>query len=99
MMRSPWQLLDEGELVNALILIWRCCKCELLTSYRSENPHRDATESDEHKVRIREKVALLIDHWRGAGINYGEESTRILAVYELEDGVRKLISDISEPID
>ena len=77
-------------------------KKELLASYRSGQRRWEIAESDQHEVRILGKSAILIGRWRGKGENAGKPfdyQARFLAVYQLEDGAWKLISDISVPIE
>ena len=62
----------------------------------------EIAECDEHEVRLLCDVGLLIGFWRGVGENNGEKfdySARFLAVYQLEDGEWKLISDVSVPLE
>ncbi len=77
-------------------------KEELLNSYRSGFRKWEIAKSDEYEVRLLGNVALLIGRWRGVGENNGEKfdySARFLAVYQLEDGEWKLISDVSVPLE
>jgi ketosteroid isomerase-like protein len=77
-------------------------KNELLDSYRSGNRKWEIAESDDYEVRMLGNVALLTGRWRGVGENNGEEfnySARFLAVYQLEEGEWKLISDVSVPLE
>ena len=77
-------------------------KEELLNSYRSGFRWWEIAISDEYEVRLLGNVALLIGRWRGVGENNGEKfdySARFLAVYQLEDGEWKLISDVSVPLE
>jgi hypothetical protein len=76
-------------------------KNELLASYSSDYHKWEIAESDEYKVRMLGNFALLTGRWRGVGENNGEEfnySARFLAVYKLEEGEWKLISDVSIPL-
>jgi ketosteroid isomerase-like protein len=76
-------------------------KAELLESYRSESRHWEVAESDEYEIRLLGNTALLIGRWRGKGQNRGEKfdyTARFLAVYQLEDGQWKLVSDVSVPL-
>jgi ketosteroid isomerase-like protein len=77
-------------------------KDELLASYGSGLRKWGIAESDQHEIRILGGTALLIGRWRGKGENQGEEfdyTARFLAVYQLEDGEWKLVSDVSVAID
>ena len=77
-------------------------KAELLESYRSGSRHWEVAESDEYEIRLVGKTALLIGRWRGKGENLGEKfdyTARFLAVFALEDGRWKLISDVSVPLE
>lgn len=77
-------------------------KQELLSSYRSGLRKWEIAESDQHEIRILGDTALLIGRWKGKGENQGKKfdySARFLAVYQLEAGQWKLVSDISIPLD
>jgi ketosteroid isomerase-like protein len=77
-------------------------KDELIDSYKSGLRRWDIADSDEYDVRLHGDVALVIGRWRGVGENYGEPfdySARFLAVYRLEAGEWKLVSDVSVPIE
>ena len=77
-------------------------KEELFFSYRSGRRKWEIAESDEYEVRMLGNVALLIGRWRGVGENNGEAfnySARFLAVYQLQEGEWKLISDVSIPLE
>ena len=76
-------------------------KDELLQSYNSGNRRWEIAESDDYEVRMLGNVGLLIVRWRGVGENNGEAfnyRARFLAVYRLEDGEWKLVSDVSVPL-
>jgi ketosteroid isomerase-like protein len=77
-------------------------KNELLASYSSGHRKWEIAESDEYEVRMLGNVALLIGRWGGVGENKGEAfnySARFMAVYQLEEGEWKLISDVSVPLE
>lgn len=77
-------------------------KDELIQSYRSGLRRWEYAESDEYEVRLSGGVALLIGRWRGKGENNGEVfdyPARFLAVYRLENGEWKLVSDVSVPLE
>jgi ketosteroid isomerase-like protein len=77
-------------------------KGELLESYRSGQRNWEIAESDHHEIRLLGNVALLIGRWRGKGENKGQGfdySARFLAVYQLENGDWKLVSDVSVPLE
>ena len=77
-------------------------KEELLNSCRPEFRRWEIAKSDEYEVRLLGNVALLIGRWRGVGENNGKKfdySARFLAVYQLEHGEWKLISDVSVPLE
>jgi ketosteroid isomerase-like protein len=77
-------------------------KEDLLNSFRSGFRRWEVAISDEYEVRLLGNVALLIGLWRGVGENNGEKfdySARFLAVYQLEYGEWKLISDVSVPLE
>ena len=77
-------------------------KQELLASYRSGLRKWEIAESDQHEIRILGDTALLIGRWKGKGENQGKKfdySARFLAVYQLEAGQWKLVSDLSIPLD
>ena len=77
-------------------------KDELLASYRSGKRRWDIAESDQYEIRFFGEVALLIGRWRGKGQNQGKEfdyTARFLAVYHLEFGAWKLVSDVSIPLE
>ena len=77
-------------------------KEEFLDSYRSGSRKWEIAESDQYEIRLLGDIALLIGRWRGKGENNGQAfdySARYLAVYHLEGGGWKLVSDISVPID
>jgi ketosteroid isomerase-like protein len=76
-------------------------KGELLASYRSGLRKWEIAESDQYEIRLLENVALLIGRWRGKGENQGKKfdySARFLAVYQLDGGHWKLVSDLSIPL-
>ncbi len=76
-------------------------KDELIQSYSSGNRRWEIAESDDYEVRLLGSAALLIGRWRGKGENNGEAldyTARILAVYRLDDGEWKLVSDVSVPL-
>jgi ketosteroid isomerase-like protein len=76
-------------------------KDELLASYKSGLRSWEIAESDEFEIRLLGNTALLIGRWRGKGDNNGhvfDYQARFLAVYQLEDGRWKLISDVSVPL-
>ena len=77
-------------------------KQELLASYRSGQRKWEIAESDQYEIRLLGDVALLLGRWRGKGTNQGEAfdySARFLAVYHLEGGDWKLVSDVSIPLE
>lgn len=77
-------------------------KEELLNSYRSGFRRWEIVTSDEYEVKLLGNVALLIGRWSGVGENNGgkfDYSARFLAVYQLEYGEWKLISDVSVPLE
>lgn len=77
-------------------------KEELLASYRSDHRRWEIAKGDHYEVRLLGDTALLIGRWRGVGENNGENfdySARFLAVYQLEYGKWKLISDVSVPLE
>jgi hypothetical protein len=76
-------------------------KEELLSSYRSGERLWEVSESSDHKVRISGDLAIMIGRWRGVGFNQGERfdnSARFLTIYELVDGIWKMLLGISVPI-
>lgn len=76
-------------------------KQDLLVSYRTGLRNWEIAESDQYEIRMLGETALLIGRWRGKGQNQGEKfdySARFLAVYQLEAGEWKLISDVSVPL-
>lgn len=76
-------------------------KDELLASYRSGERRWDIAESDQYEIRFFGELALLIGRWRGKGQNQGQRfdyTARFLAVYHLELGAWKLVSDVSIPL-
>lgn len=76
-------------------------KDELIQSYSSGNRRWEIAESDDYEVRLLGSAALLIGRWRGKGENNGEAfdyTARFLAVYRLDDGEWKLVSDVSVPL-
>jgi hypothetical protein len=76
-------------------------KEELLKSSRKGQRKWEIAESDPYEIRLLENVGLLIGQWSGKGINQGKEldyTARFLAVYQLEAGPWKLVSDLSIPI-
>lgn len=76
-------------------------KQDLLASYRSGLRNWEIAASDQYEIRLLGETALLIGRWRGKGQNQGEKfdySARFLAVYRLEAGEWKLISDVSVPL-
>jgi ketosteroid isomerase-like protein len=77
-------------------------KKELLASYRSGLRNWEIAESDQYEIRLLGETALLIGRWRGKGQNQDDKfdySARFLAVYRLERGEWKLISDVSAPLE
>ncbi len=77
-------------------------KGELLASYRSDQRNWEIAESDQHEIRLLRNVALLIGRWRGKGENDGvpfDYAARFLAVYQIEHGEWKLVSDVSVPLE
>ena len=77
-------------------------KDELIQSYNSGNRRWEIAESDDYEVRLLGSAALLIGRWRGKGENDGEAfdyAARFLAVYRLNDGEWKLVSDVSVPLE
>lgn len=77
-------------------------KDELLASYRSGQRNWELAESDQYEIRLLGEVALLIGRWRGKGENEGKRfdyCARFLAVYQLEKGEWKLVSDVSVPLE
>jgi ketosteroid isomerase-like protein len=86
------QIQPDGSLIG---------KDELLASYRSGLRSWVIAESDELEIRLLGDTALMIGRWRGKGVNNGHEfdyQARFLAVYHLEEGRWKLISDVSIPL-
>ena len=76
-------------------------KDELIQSYSSGNRRWEIAESDDYEVRLLGSAALLIGRWRGKGENNGEAfdyTARFLAVYRLDEGEWKLVSDVSVPL-
>ena len=76
-------------------------KQDLLVSYRTGLRNWEIAESDQYEIRMLGETALLLGRWRGKGQNQGEKfdySARFLAVYQLEAGEWKLISDVSVPL-
>ncbi len=76
-------------------------KEELLNSYRTGLRKWEIAESDQYEIRLLENVALLIGRWQGKGENQGKKfdySARFLAVYQLDGGHWKLVSDLSIPL-
>ena len=77
-------------------------KDELIQSYNSGNRRWEIAESDDYEVRLLSSAALLIGRWKGKGENKGEVfdyTARFLAVYHLDDGEWKLVSDVSVPLE
>jgi len=77
-------------------------KDELIASYNSGNRRWEIAESDDYEVRFMGSAALLIGRWRGKGENDGklfDYTARFLAVYRLDDGEWKLVSDVSVPLE
>ena len=77
-------------------------KQDLVASYRSGLRNWEIAESDQYEIRLLGETALLIGRWRGKGVNQGDKfdySARFLAVYQLEEGEWKLISDVSVPLE
>ena len=73
-------------------------KDELIASYRSGQRNWEIAESDQYEIKLLGEVALLIGRWRGKGEDNGKRfdySARFLAVYQLEKGEWKLVSDVS----
>ena len=77
-------------------------KDELLASYGSGQRNWEIAESNQYEIRLLGDVGLLIGRWRGKGENAGKPfdySARFLAVYQLERGEWKLVSDVSVPLE
>ena len=74
----------------------------LLESYRSGDREWEVAESDEYDVCLYGETAVLIGRWRGVGENAGERYdywARFAAVYVLEQGNWKLVSDVAVAVD
>lgn len=87
------QIQADGEVIG---------KPELLESYRGGKRRWEIAESEDYEIRLFGKTALLTGRWRGKWKNQGEQfdyTARFLAVYALEDGRWKLISDVSVPLE
>jgi ketosteroid isomerase-like protein len=75
---------------------------DLIQSYASGSRYWEIAESDEFEIRLSGNVALLIGRWRGRGENDGQAfdyTARFLAVYRLDGGQWKLVSDVSVPLE
>jgi ketosteroid isomerase-like protein len=74
----------------------------LLEGYDPENRSWQVAESSDHQVTIVGDTALAFGRWRGKGMNHGvafDYEAHFLAVYVLEDGSWRMLSEHSVPID
>lgn len=87
------QIRDDGTVIS---------RDELIQSYSSGTRYWEIAESDDYEIRLSGNVALLIGRWRGRG-EYGGQAfdytARFLAVYRLDEGKWKLVSDVSVPLE
>ena len=76
-------------------------KPEALESYRSGKRTWDLARSDDYRISIHGRTAILIGRWRGRGSNEGipfDYTARFLSVYRNAGGRWKLLAEQSTPL-